>query len=821
MQRLTAPATVLAICALAGLAPSAGNPPLPTAFESSVQPFLADHCYDCHDTRHHKANLDLQKFQSPQAVAADPDTWDLVLQKLRSGEMPPEDEIRPAPEDVAKVAAWISREVEAADAAAPPDPGQVVVRRLNRAEYNNTVRDLIGLDVRPADDFPQDDTGYGFDTIGAVLSLPPVLMEKYLSAAEKVSRTAIFGAAPMKPMLEKLSPRSRKINPSALVPATYDVTGLSLANAFHAEHRVPVEADYVIHAVAGGTRPAGSDPIQLTLWIDGVVVESKALDPEALASFSDDQQDFLSKGVEFTVHLKPGTHWLAVAIPHLYEGLPTTYNGPNPSARPIPPPPVFKPWPDATPEQIEKARKHFEEEHKDTPPANNVRVSYLELNGPYKQVTTPSPVAYKKVFICGHRPGHHLATCPQQIVASFAGRAFRRPVTGAERQPYLKLYSDVRKRGGSFEEGIALALQGVLVSPDFLFRLERMPSTPDPRAVSDYELATRLSYFLWASMPDAELRRLAATHQLRTPAVLEAQVGRMLRDPKSESFVEQFGGQWLQTRALESVRPDADKFPDFEDYLRLSMRKETELFFSTVIREDRSILDFLDAKYTFMNERLARHYGVPGVTGPEFRRVDLTGTPRAGVLMQASILTVSSYATRTSPVLRGKWVLENLLNSAPPPPPNNVPRLDESAVGKTTTLREQMEVHRKDPTCASCHRRMDPLGFGLENFDGIGEWRTVDGKFAVDPTGQLPDGRKFDGPVELAAILNTEPELFTRALTSKLLTYALGRGLEPADRATVRRISREVAADGYKFSALITDIVQSPQFQMRAGTAAQ
>jgi Protein of unknown function (DUF1592)/Protein of unknown function (DUF1588)/Protein of unknown function (DUF1587)/Protein of unknown function (DUF1585)/Protein of unknown function (DUF1595)/Planctomycete cytochrome C len=812
---------LVGLCGLTATRPRASAEPVPAAFESSIQPFFAEHCYDCHDTRHHKGSLDLSKFQTATDVSTAPDTWDLVVQKLRSGEMPPEDEIRPEPEDVARVTKWISDEVSAADAAAPPNPGHLVVRRLNRAEYNNTVRDLVGLDLRPADDFPQDDTGYGFDTIGAVLSLPPVLMEKYLAASEKVSRTAIFGAAPMKPMLEKLSPRSRKITPSALVPAAYDVTGLSLANAFHAEHRVPVEADYVIHAVAGGTRPAGSDPIQLTLWIDGAVVESKVLDPEALASFSDDQQDFLSKGVEFTVHLKPGTHWIAVAIPHLYEGLPTTYNGPNPSSRPIPPPPVFKPWPDATPAQIEKARKHFEEEHKDTPPANNVKVSYLELNGPYQQVTTPSPVAYKRIFICGHRPGHHLATCPQQIIASLAARAFRRPVTVEERQPYLKLYAGVRKRGGSFEEGIALALQGLLVSPDFLFRLEGMPSTPDPRAVSDYELATRLSYFLWASMPDAELRRLAATHQLRTPAVLEAEVVRMLRDPKSEALVEQFGGQWLQTRALESVRPDADKFPDFEDYLRLSMRKETELFFSTIIREDRSILDFLDAKYTFMNERLARHYGVPGVTGPEFRRVDLTGTPREGVLMQASILTVSSYATRTSPVLRGKWVLENLLNSAPPPPPNNVPRLDESAVGTTTTLREQMEVHRKDPTCASCHRRMDPLGFGLENFDGIGEWRTVDGKFAVDPTGQLPDGRKFDGPVELAGIIRTEPELFTRALTSKLLTYALGRGLEPGDRATVRRISREVAADGYKFSALITDIVQSPQFQMRAGTAAQ
>ena len=346
------------------------------------------------------------------------------------------------------------------------------------------------------------------------------------------------------------------------MPAAYDVTGLSLANAFHAEHRVPVEADYVIHAVAGGTRPAGSEPIQLTLWIDGGIIESKVLDPEALASFSDDQQDFLSKGVEFTVHLKAGTHWIAVAIPHLYEGLPTTYNGPNPSARPIPPPPVFKPWPSATPEQIEKARKHFEEEHKDTPPANNVRVAYLELNGPYKQVTTPSTLAYKRIFICGHRPGHHLATCPQQIVASLAARAFRRPVTVAERQPYLRLYADVRRRGGSFEEGIALALQGVLVSPDFLFRLEQMPSTPDPRAVSDYELATRLSYFLWASMPDAELRRLAATHQLRTPGGPRgAGPAHAARSEVRIARRRSSAASGCRSRALESVRPDADKLP--------------------------------------------------------------------------------------------------------------------------------------------------------------------------------------------------------------------------------------------------------------------
>jgi hypothetical protein len=823
VPRLAFLLAVLALAALVGPVPRASNAPVPTAFESSIQPFLADHCFDCHDGRRHKGGLDLTRFQSSAAVASDPDTWDLVLQKLGTGEMPPEDEIRPEPEDLARVTSWIRQEVEAADKALPPQPGQVVLRRLNRAEYNNTVRDLVGIDLRPADDFPQDDTGYGFDTIGAVLSVPPVLMEKYLAAAEKVSRTAIFGPLPMKPMLEKLTPRSRKINPSPIPLTTYDQTGLSLTNAFHVEHRIPVEADYVIHAVGGGTRPAGSEPIRLTLWIDGAPYATKELNPEGIASFSDDQQDFLGKGVEFKVHLTSGTHWLAVAIPNLYDGLPPSYHGPNPSGRPEPPPPVFKPPPDASPEKIERMRKHFEEEHKDTPPANNARVSYLEVNGPYRQVTAPSREGLRRIFICGHARGHHLPTCARLIIANLARQAFRRPVTAQELGPYLKLYAGSRRRGQSFDDGIALALQALLVSPDFLFRIERSRPSADgsPQPISDYELATRLSYFLWSSMPDAELRRLAAAHQLCAPGVIERQVKRMLGDPKSHALVDQFGGQWLEVRALESVRPDPDKFPDFEDYLRLSMRKETDLFFSTIIHEDRSILDFLDAKYTFVNERLARHYGIQGVTGSQFRKVDLTGTPREGVLMQASVLTVSSYATRTSPVLRGKWVLENLLNSAPPPPPNNVRRLDESAVGKTTTLREQMDVHRKDPTCASCHRRMDPLGFGLENFDGIGEWRTEDGKFAVDATGQLPSGRIFNGPVELAAILRVEHDAFARALTVKLLTYALGRGLEPTDRATVRTIARQVAADHYKFSSLITEIVRSPQFQMREGVAAQ
>ncbi|PYR56037.1 MAG: hypothetical protein DMF85_17805 [Acidobacteria bacterium] len=333
--------------------------------------------------------------------------------------------------------------------------------------------------------------------------------------------------------------------------------------------------------------------------------------------------------------------------------------------------------------------------------------------------------------------------------------------------------------------------------------------------ITQHELAARLSYFLWASMPDASLRRAADMGTLRDPRVLTAQVRRMLRDSRVHALAEQFGGQWLQFRALESITRNRERFPDFEDYLRLSMRRETELFVGHVIREDRSILDFIDAKYSFVNERLARHYGIAGVSGPEIRRVDLTGTPRAGVLTQASVLTVSSYATRTTPVLRGKWILENLLNAPPPVPPPDVPNLDEAAIGTTASMREQLEAHRKDPMCASCHRKMDPLGFGLENFDAVGAWRNTDGKFPIDASGFLPDGDEFTGPEELRRVLERQPDAFARCLTSKLLTYALGRGLEPYDARTVKQIARRLPARGYRFSALVLEIVNSLPFQSR------
>jgi hypothetical protein len=374
------------------------------------------------------------------------------------------------------------------------------------------------------------------------------------------------------------------------------------------------------------------------------------------------------------------------------------------------------------------------------------------------------------------------------------------------------------KRGEPFEQRIALAVRAVLVSPDFLFRIERERPVPQGEPgyrVDSHELASRLSYFIWASMPDAVLFAAADAGTLHDPAALAAQVRRMLQDPKSRALVEGFGGQWLQFRALESIAPDRERFPAFENNLRYSMRRETELFLEHLIREDGSILDLLDGRYSFLNERLARHYGVAGVTGPEFRRVELAGTPRGGVLTQASVLTVSSYSTRTSPVLRGKWVLENLLAAPPPDPPAGVPRLDESTVGVAQSLRKQLEAHRSNASCAACHARMDPLGFGLENFDAVGAWRASDGEFPIDAAGTLPDGRSFDGPEQLKAILREDRDAFTRALTEKLLTYALGRGLERYDRRSVKAIAGRVAQDGHRFSTLAVEIALSLPFQMR------
>jgi hypothetical protein len=470
-------------------------------------------------------------------------------------------------------------------------------------------------------------------------------------------------------------------------------------------------------------------------------------------------------------------------------------------------------------------KKRFEESQAELAklPLNGVRVTAVEVGGPYSYTKGPSRASLERIYTCGHLDGKHVRTCTPRIVRNFASRAFRRPVTTREVEKYVSLTERTQKEEASFEEGLAVGLQAILVSPDFLFRIEGdRPATASASSfrITPHELATRLSYFLWSSMPDAELRRAADAGTLRDPQILAYQIRRMLKDPKSGALAENFGGQWLQFRALESLTRDREKFPDFEDYLRLSMRRETELFVETIIREDRSVLDFLNGRYSFLNERLARHYGVPNVTGPAFREVKFADQPRGGVLTQGSILSVSSYATRTSPVLRGKWVLDNLLNAPPPEPPADVPNLDETTIGTSASMREQLEEHRKNAICASCHRRMDPLGFGLENFDAVGAWRTTEGKFPIDASGQLPDGRTFTGPTELLGILSEDRDAFARAITSKLMTYGLGRGLERFDARTVKAVAAQLPKHKYKFSGLVYEIAMSLPFQSRRAAAA-
>jgi hypothetical protein len=760
-------ALVAPICAVAAV---------PGPYLKSVQPLLARSCYGCHNAKLKTADLDLEQFRASAAVAGNFEIWEKVAERLENGTMPPKGIPRPVQTEIAATVSWIRGEIASAEKNTKPDPGRVTARRLNRAEYNNTIRDLLGVDFRPADDFPQDDSGYGFDNIGDVLSVSPVLLERYLKAAETAVRLALHGPEKLKPTVLRYQPPDRIFTLSPKPETEYDETGLSMPQALHATLRFPGEGDYIIRMALEGRRPNGSDPVHIGFWIDGKLVNSIDL----TGNFDGGSLDLFGAQGEFRQHVTAGDHWIAASVMKMYEGLPASYGGPNPSQK-----------------KLEGARAM-----RNPIPANRVWVHYVEAMGPYEEKTGPERASLEKILVCGHLDGKHQPACARKIVEAFARRAFRRPVTEAELAPYLKLAG----------HGIEAPLEALLVSPDFLFRIESGDG-----AIGSFALATRLSYFLWSSTPDEELMRAAEQGTLRKPEVLAAQVRRMLKDPRSRALVENFAGQWLELRRLESVAPDREKFPAFDEYLRMSMRQETERFFESIVREDRSVLDLLDAKDTFLNEKLAKFYGISGVNGPEFRRVALTDPARGGVLTQASVLTVSSYATRTSPVLRGKWILENLLNSPIPPPPPNVPALDEAKIGAAGSMRTQMDEHRTNPACASCHSKMDPLGFAFENFDGIGHWRTQDGKFPIDASGTLPDGRTFNGPGELKALLGGDRAAFTECITEKLLTYALGRGLERYDRPVVKQIAQRTAAQDYRFTALVLGIVDSLPFQNRRG----
>ncbi len=827
-----------------------------TTFEKTILPYIEENCASCHNTKSPAGGLNFALYQTPASVLQAREHWENVLHKLQTGEMPPQGLPRPDRTQTETIMRWLETTFAHANKLVKPDPGRVTARRLNRAEYNNTVRDLLGVDIEPANDFPQDDSAHGFDNIADALTLSPTLMEKYLAAAEKIAHLAVSGPEVKVQTfrIEPTRPRRMETNPVQITQPPfytmqdYDATGISHPGSYHWKYHFPATGGYQFRVRADGARPPGSEPQMMDLYLDGKIVQSFEVPNKVTAT-----NERLPVFMEVRLKVTAGHHQLIAAFPRLFEGLPAPFGGPNPSQQSAPPAPdptrFFPPLPkDATPEQIKAREAQIERFRNRKPQFGGMAIAEVEINDPFDYVKAPSSESLQKLYTCGHLKGNHQPGCERKIITNLAQRAFRRPVASAEVDGLVSILTKAKERGRTFEQSLALVVQTILVTPDFLFRIEQpmaasarqtasndsgrpfsnrfVASSVNERTQSDtiisyqissYELATRLSYFLWSSMPDEELLRLAEQGSLRKPAVLAVQIKRMLRDPKAQALAENFVGQWLEIRRLESQQPDRDRFPDFDDYLRASMQKETELFWQNIMQEDRSILDFVGGKYTFLNERLARHYGIKGVRGANFRKVDLTGTGRTGILTQASVLTVSSYGNRTSPVLRGKYILENVLNAPPPAPPANVPLLDEAAIGAKGTLRQQLEQHRKNPVCASCHARMDPLGFSLENYDAVGAWRAQDGKFPIDPSGTLPNGKSFKTADELISILQSEKLAFTEALTEKLLIYALGRGIERSDRPAVKTIVTNVAVHQYRFSSLVLEIVKSLPFQKRRG----
>jgi hypothetical protein len=737
------------------------------------------------------------------SVSAGAEIWEKVVRKLRSRAMPPVG--LPRPDDAAydSFATYLETELDRA-AVARPNPGRPPAHRLNRAEYASAVRDLLAMDVDGESLLPADDPGYGFDNIGAVLAVSPVLLERYLSAARKITSLAI-GDTTIRPAFETYRiPRLMMQEDRMSEDLPFGSRG-----GIAVRHQFPLDGEYVLRIRlqrSKDERIVGlAEPHQLHVLLDGQPIKvftvgggyksnSEGFRRRTYANSYIQEGDVDAEyertadaNLEFRFAAKAGTR--VVGVTFRKEAVESEG--------------MFEP---PLPDLAYQGKG-------DDPTLANV-----SIGGPYDATGAGETPSRSKIFVCRPTSSRDEAACAREILSKLARRAYRRPVTEGDVRALFTLYDDERKDGG-FEAGISMALQKILVSPEFLFRIERDPSSAAPDSayrLNDLELASRLSFFLWSSMPDDELLDVAVRGRLQDPAVLEQQVRRMLGDPRSKTLVSNFAGQWLFLRNMRLVQPDVETFTDFDENLREAFQTETELFIGSTLREDRSVLDLLNADYTFLNERLARHYQIPNVYGSHFRRVTLSDEARKGLLGQGSILTVTSYANRTSPTLRGKWVLENILGAPPPPPPPNIPSLrprDDS--GKVLSLREQMAQHRTNPVCATCHARMDPIGFALDNFNAIGKWRTTDAGAVIDASGTLPDGAQFNGPAELRKILLRRPEEFVTTVTEKLLTYGLGRGVEYYDIPAVRKIVREAAPGQYRWSSLIVGIAKSTPFQMR------
>ena len=729
---------------------------------------LDRYCTECHNRAELAGGIDFTALD-PHAVAADLPIWETAVRKLRAGEMPPPDEASEprSPERdaaLATLAGWLDTAVGRGYAALPPHPGRVTARRLNRVEYENTVRDLLGVDFAASDEFPPDDSVLGFDNNADVLTVSPTLMQQYLNAAEKIAARAV-GGNPLPPNAGFFSrdDRVRQID----------------ANSIELTEILDYDAEYLILVKLAGNRGAADPPVEVVVSVDGEPVKRVTV-PVQKSQVNIQGGATQRTDIETRVFLSAARHTIRADFVD-----------------------------DSYVEQLEP--RDYRNNNR------NIFPEVIQIAGPYPPAAD-TPAVAKPVLICDPDSGRD---CVDAILSRLVERAFRRPVDRIEVERFARIYDEARSFDFTPRQSLQHAIAAVLVSPEFLLRREADPPAGAHAPITDYELASRLSYFLWSSMPDDELFALAARGELDDDDTIRAQVERMLDDPKANALAQHFVGQWLETRSLAAISRDRERFPEWNRELARSMAKETELFFAAVLAGDRPIADFVDGPYTFVDERLARHYGIEGVSGEEFRRVELATPERSGIFTQASVLTVTSYPNRTSVVLRGKYLLDNVLAAPPPGPPADVPGLDEEGVGTKESLRAQMEAHRTNPTCASCHVRMDPLGFGLENYDATGKWRTMDGSFAVDASGELPNGRRFDGPAELKALLAENLHDFAGGLAEKLMTYALGRGPESAyDRKVLRDIVQASAASDYRLRAMITEIALSVPFRERSGPPA-
>jgi hypothetical protein len=743
--------------------------------DQHILPYFRTYCLDCHGPDLQEGGIRVDVIATPAEFLQDHRKWERVYRMMNAGAMPPADHEPLPPQDQHKrVLDMIYDEIFNFDCELVQHAGRPAVQRLNRAEYNNTIRDLFGITLTPADDFPQDDVGEGFDNIGDVLSVPPLLMEKYLDAAEAVAREVIdtrdlTDGLQLDFPAEKLRMGRDQGRPGI---DNRGFATLSTTGRLAAEIELPADGEYRIVVEANATQ-AGDELARMALLMDG----------ESLleAEIPGHQQ---ATTVEHTVELQAGKHRVAAAfLNDFYQ-------------------------PDAEDPKLRD---------------RNMGVRHIRVSGPLNGDADLHHEVHRRLVRVAPSADVAVRQAAAQVMEDLLFRAFRRPATGEEIQRYAGLVDQVvTEYEESWEYGLFVAVQAVLVSPEFLFRLETEPASGDreeDQVLNDYEVASRLSYFLWSTMPDEELFDLAKAGQLRRAEVLSAQVERMLKDPRASALGDNFAAQWLNLRNLSLVEPNPELFPDFSDELRADMAEETLKFFNSLVAEDRPISDFLNADYTYINQRLAKHYGIPEVSGEEFVRVSLAGTRRAGVLTHASILTLTSNPGRTSPVKRGKWILENILAQAPPPAPAGVPALEESAEDVSDlTLREQLERHRADPGCAVCHITMDALGMGFENFDAIGQWRDEEAGKPVDASGDLPDGGHFSGAIELISLLEQQQDEFVKAFTEKLMTYALGRGLEYYDRCAVDRIVETARPQQHSFSALAKAIVLSDSFLKRSAT---